>query len=50
MKLTQNRVGFIQPCANLLDPPSVTCEYHPEFLEFFDPLQCIAAHLQHTLP
>ena len=34
---------------NLFVPPSVTREYHSKVLELFHLLQCIAAHLQHTL-
>jgi len=42
IKLTQNRVCFINPCISLLIPSSVTREYHPEVLEFL--------HLPHLLP
>jgi len=38
------------PCINLLAPPSVTRKYHPKVLELLHLLQCIAAHLQRTLP
>jgi len=34
----------------LIVPPSVTREYQPKILELLHVLQCIAAHLQHTLP
>jgi len=42
-------VSLANPCINILAPPSVTRKYHPNVLELLHLLQCIAAHLQHTL-
>jgi len=47
-KLTQNCVCFINPCINLLVPPSVTREYHTKVFELLHYLQCIAAYLWRT--
>ena len=40
---------FVNPCINLLVPPSATREYHPKVFQVLHLLQCIAAHFQHTL-
>jgi len=50
IKFTQNCVCFTNLCINLFVPTSVTREYHPKVFERLHPLQCISAHLQHTLP
>jgi len=49
MNVTQNCVSFTNPCTNLLARPSVTRKYHPKELEVLHLLQCIVAHLPHTL-
>jgi len=49
VKLTQKWVSFNNTCINLLVPPSVTREKHPEVLKLLDLLQSIAGPLQRAL-
>jgi len=50
IKLSQNCVCFTYAWINPFIPTSVTREYHPKELERLHLLQCIAAHVQNTLP
>ena len=50
IKFTQNCVCFTNLSINLFVPTSVTRENHPKLIERLHLLQCISAHLQHTLP